>query len=54
MELYEDLGVVPPKSGELIPWTKQGVLLNTVLTVRQGQVNSHMGKGWEQRLLTQL
>lgn len=48
-ELYEDLGVVPPKSGELIPWTKQGVLLlNTVLTVRQGQANSHKGKGWEQ------
>ncbi len=48
-ELYEDLGVVPPQSGELIPWTKQGVLLlNTVLTVRQGQANSHKGKGWEQ------
>lgn len=48
-ELYEDLGVAPPQSGELIPWTKQGVLLlNTVLTVRQGQANSHKGKGWEQ------
>lgn len=48
-ELYEDLGVVSPQSGELIPWTKQGVLLlNTVLTVRQGQANSHKGKGWEQ------
>ena len=48
-ELYEDLGVVPPQSAELIPWTKQGVLLlNTVLTVRQGQANSHKGKGWEQ------
>ena len=48
-ELYENLGVAPPQSGELIPWTKQGVLLlNTVLTVRQGQANSHKGKGWEQ------
>lgn len=48
-ELHDDLGLTAPQSGELIPWTKQGVLLlNTVLTVRQGQANSHKGKGWEQ------
>lgn len=48
-ELNNDLGLTAPQSGELIPWTKQGVLLlNTVLTVRQGQANSHKGKGWEQ------
>ena len=49
-ELYNDLGIQPPQNnGELIPWAKQGVLLlNTVLTVRQGQANSHKGKGWEQ------
>ena len=48
-ELHDDLGLTPPQSGELVPWTSQGVLLlNTVLTVRQGQANSHKGKGWEQ------
>ena len=32
----------------LVPWAKQGVLLlNTVLTVREGQPNSHKDKGWE-------
>ena len=36
------------KSGELTKWAKSGVLLlNTVLTVREGQPNSHKGKGWE-------
>ncbi|HZG70900.1 MAG TPA: uracil-DNA glycosylase, partial [Chondromyces sp.] len=38
-----------PDNGYLVPWAKQGVLLlNTVLTVREGQANSHRGKGWEQ------
>lgn len=47
-ELHDDLGCQIPKSGELIAWTKQGVLLlNTVLTVRKGVANSHAGKGWE-------
>lgn len=47
-ELNADTGVPIPASGCLIPWTKQGVmLLNTVLTVRQGQPQSHKGKGWE-------
>jgi uracil-DNA glycosylase len=38
-----------PSGGYLIPWAERGVLLlNTVLTVRAGQANSHKGKGWEQ------
>lgn len=48
LELQADLGCTPPSSGYLVPWTKQGVLLlNTVLTVREGEANSHQGKGWE-------
>jgi uracil-DNA glycosylase len=47
-ELQADLGLAPPH-GELTDWARQGVLmLNTVLTVRAGQANSHRGKGWEQ------
>jgi uracil-DNA glycosylase len=38
-----------PSDGYLAPWAERGVLLlNTVLTVRAGQANSHKGKGWEQ------
>ncbi len=48
-ELHDDLGCPIPDHGCLIPWAKQGVLLlNTVLSVRRGQPNSHRGKGWEQ------
>jgi uracil-DNA glycosylase len=48
-ELKDDLGVVPPASGNLERWAQQGVLLlNATLTVRQGQAGSHQGKGWEQ------
>lgn len=48
LELQADLGCTPPSSGYLVPWTKQGVLLlNTVLTVREGEAHSHQGKGWE-------
>ena len=48
-ELQADLGYQPPKSGELTKWAENGVLmLNSVLTVREGQPNSHKGKGWEQ------
>lgn len=48
LELQADLGCTPPSSGYLVPWTKQGVLLlNTVLTVREGEAHSHRGKGWE-------
>lgn len=48
-ELKTDVGATPPDHGCLVPWARQGVLLlNTVLTVRAGQANSHQGKGWEQ------
>ncbi len=47
-ELESDLGCKPPSHGYLEQWAKQGVLLlNTALTVRAGQANSHRGKGWE-------
>ena len=47
-ELHADLGCSIPKNGCLIPWAKQGVLLlNTVLTVRAHEANSHRGNGWE-------
>ena len=49
-ELQEDLGIPrPPKdNGYLVPWAEQGVLLlNTVLTVRAHEANSHQNKGWE-------
>lgn len=49
-ELQEDLGISPPPrdNGSLVNWAKDGVLLlNTVLTVREHQANSHKGKGWE-------
>ncbi len=48
-ELESDLGCYIPDNGYLVKWAKQGVLmLNTVLTVRAHQANSHQGKGWEQ------
>lgn len=47
-EIENDLGIKMPGHGCLADWAKQGVLLlNTVLTVRRGQANSHKGKGWE-------
>lgn len=47
-ELYDDLGIPPANHGTLTKWAQQGVLLlNTSLTVREGQANSHRGKGWE-------
>ena len=47
-ELRDDLGVQSPGHGCLEGWARQGVLmLNTVLTVRAKQANSHKGKGWE-------
>ncbi|MCX5724289.1 MAG: uracil-DNA glycosylase [Nitrospirae bacterium] len=47
-ELHDDLGCTVPNNGCLEPWARQGVLLlNTVLTVRSGQANSHQGRGWE-------
>ncbi|MBR5799677.1 MAG: uracil-DNA glycosylase [Lachnospiraceae bacterium] len=48
-ELASDLNCYIPNNGYLEKWAKQGVLmLNTVLTVRAHQANSHQGKGWEQ------
>jgi uracil-DNA glycosylase len=48
-ELQSDCGCYIPNNGYLKKWAKQGVLLlNTVLTVRAHQANSHQGKGWEQ------
>ena len=48
-ELHDDLGCRIPNNGYLVKWAKQGVLLlNTVLTVRAHQANSHRGIGWEQ------
>lgn len=48
-ELVEDVGVPRPSSGDLTPWTEQGVmLLNRCLTVRPGAPASHRGRGWEQ------
>lgn len=47
-EMADDLGHPAPGSGYLMPWAQQGVLLlNTVLTVRSGEANSHKGQGWE-------
>ncbi len=47
-ELETDLGIPIPEHGELTQWAKQGVLLlNTVLSVREGEANSHRNKGWE-------
>ena len=48
-ELHDDLGCYIPNNGYLKKWADQGVLLlNTVLTVRAHQANSHQGRGWEQ------
>jgi uracil-DNA glycosylase len=47
-ELQSDVGCPQPVSGNLESWARQGVLLlNTVLTVREGEANSHRGRGWE-------
>ena len=48
-ELHDDLGCYIPNNGCLTKWAEQGVLLlNTVLTVRAHQANSHRGVGWEE------
>lgn len=47
-ELHDDLGVEIPRHGNLSSWARQGVLLlNTTLTVREGEAGSHVGHGWE-------
>ena len=49
LELRNDLGVVPPRHGDLSAWSDQGVmLLNRVLTVRPREAGSHRGRGWEE------
>ena len=48
-EIKADIGTDAPATGNLTRWAEQGVLmLNTVLTVRAHQANSHQGRGWEQ------
>lgn len=48
-ELHTDLGIEPPRHGDLTAWADQGVmLLNRVLTVRPGEAASHRGRGWEE------
>ena len=47
-EIYAEYGYPIPDHGELTYWAEQGVfMLNTVLTVRESQPNSHKGMGWE-------
>ena len=47
-ELKAEMGCPVPENGSLVAWAEQGVLLlNAVLTVREGEPNSHQGKGWE-------
>ena len=47
-EIQQELGTMPPASGDLTRWAAQGVLLlNATLTVRRGQAGSHQGHGWE-------
>lgn len=47
-ELRDDVGIETPSHGSLVAWARAGVLLlNTVLTVRAGESNSHRGRGWE-------
>jgi len=48
-EIYDDLGVTQPNSGDLNYWAKQGVLLlNATLSVSAGQANSHSNFGWQE------
>ena len=47
-ELHDDIGCYIPNNGCLIPWAKQGVLLlNSILTVKEGQSRSFANMGWE-------
>lgn len=48
-EAINDVDIASPQHGNLESWARQGVLLlNTVLTVREGEANSHAGRGWEE------
>ena len=57
-ELQRDLNITPPPHGDLTGWAQQGVLLlNTILTVEEGQPGAHRKLGWEtftDHLITQL
>lgn len=47
-EINRDLGIKIPSSGDLTSWAKEGIfMINTVLTVREHEANSHANKGWE-------
>lgn len=47
--IYKEIGGAMPKTGDLTPWAKQGVLLlNATLTVQAEKAGSHQGRGWEQ------
>ncbi len=47
-EIESDLGIAPPRTGNLLRWAQQGVLLlNATLTVRAHSAGSHQNKGWE-------
>ena len=51
-EMKEDIGSKMPESGDLTPWAERGaLLLNTVLTVQDGQANSHKNWGWQDFVL---
>ncbi len=48
-EIENDLNQKPPDNGSLVRWAKQGVLLlNCILTVKEGDAGSHVKKGWEE------
>lgn len=48
-EIYYDLGISPPLTGNLTRWAEQGILLlNATLTVRAHEAASHQNKGWEE------
>jgi uracil-DNA glycosylase len=48
-ELYNELGIIAPNSGNLSKWAKNGVLLlNRILTVEKGKPLAHKNKGWEE------
>jgi len=48
-EIEDDIGNIPPQTGDLERWANQGVLLlNATLTVKAQQAGSHQNKGWEQ------
>jgi uracil-DNA glycosylase len=47
-ELGSDIEMTFPRTGNLLPWAQQGVLLmNATLTVRENEAGSHQNKGWE-------